>query len=101
MSKHLAKRFRLAFSAPSYQPGHIFNNIGFLGNTEAASQILEGKYDYPQYTDPATKLLLQEVAKIYAQIPNEELTTFVLAEDFRYYWQHIPTQGCILVITRP
>lgn len=87
VSENLAERFRLAFSAPACQPGQLFDDIGFLGDTEAASRILENTYEYPPDTDPATKLLLQEAASMYARMTDEEVATFVTAEDFQYYWQ--------------
>ena len=86
VSTHLAERFCLDFSAPACKPGTLFDDIGFLGDTEAAGQILTGTYDYPADTDPATKLLLQQDASIYAQISNKEVTSFVTAKDFQYYW---------------
>ena len=109
VSENLAERFRLAFSAPACQPGQLFDDIGFLGDTEAASRILENTYEYPPDTDPATKLLLQEAASMYARMTDEEVATFVTAEGFQYYWQRVnerisssysrPTfwtlQGCI------
>ena len=57
VSKHLSEGFHLTFSAPCYSGG-LFDNIGFIGDTEAARFILEGTYVYPLDTDPETKLLL-------------------------------------------
>ena len=53
VSSHLAERFRLAFSAPCYS-GKLFDDIGFMGDTEAAQQILEGTHEFEEGTDPAT-----------------------------------------------
>jgi hypothetical protein len=38
---HLSKRFHLAYPAPCYQ-GQLFNDLGFMGDTECSQQILEG-----------------------------------------------------------
>ncbi len=86
VSTHLAERFRLVFSAPCHS-GKLFDNIGFIGDTEAAQQILEGTYEYEEGLDPATRLLFEEAAKTYASMPREKIATFVTAEDFQYYWQ--------------
>ena len=43
VSKHLSERFRLAFTAPCYS-GKLFNDIGCIGDTLAAQQILERTY---------------------------------------------------------
>jgi hypothetical protein len=53
-SNHLSKRFHLAYSAPCYC-GKLFNDLGFMGDTECAQQILEGTYDFPPDTDIWTK----------------------------------------------
>ena len=86
VKKNLSERFRLAFTAPSCS-GPLFNNIGFLGDTEAVQHILEGTYVFPAETDTATKLLLEEAAISYSKLSNEEVETYVTAEDFQYYWQ--------------
>ena len=52
-SKQLSERFRLAFTAKCHQ-GQLFDDIGFLGDTESARQILEGTYEFPPDTDDAT-----------------------------------------------
>ena len=66
VSRHLAEQFRLSFLAPCCKPGKLFDDIGFLGDTEAASRILLGTYDFPPDTDPATRLLFEETAATYA-----------------------------------
>ena len=86
VSKTLAKRFTLAFSAPSMS-GELYDDIGFLGDTLAAQQILEGTYTFPADCDPATRLLLEEAARTYAFMSTEEIATYVTVEDFQYYWQ--------------
>ena len=86
VSEHLSDRFRLAFRAPCYSGG-LFDDIGFLGDTEDARRILEGTYVFPPDTHPATRLLFEEAAHVYATMPKEELATYVTVEDFQYYWK--------------
>ena len=74
VKKNLSERFRLAFTAPSCS-GALFDNIGFLGNTEEVQQILKGTYDFPADIDPATKLLLEEVVILYRKLSDEEVET--------------------------
>jgi hypothetical protein len=45
-SDHLYKCFHLAYSAPCYC-GKLFDDVGFMGDTKCAHQILEGTYDFP------------------------------------------------------
>jgi len=86
VSEHLSERFRKAFTAPSLS-GPLFDDIGFLGDTEQVQQILEGTYVFPEGTDPATRLLLEEAAITYSKMSKEDIATYVTAEDFQYYWQ--------------
>ncbi len=81
-SKLLAERFRIAFTAPCNKTGPFFNEIGFLGDTNAAQQILEGTYLFPPDTDPATRLLFKESTITYVSMSKEEVARYVMAEDF-------------------
>ena len=83
---HLSDRFRLAFSAPSCS-GQLFDDIGYIGDTETTQQILEGTYVFPADLDPATKLLLEEAAITYASMSKEDVANYVSVADFQLYWQ--------------
>ena len=74
------KRFCLAFMALSYS-GNLFDDIGFIGHTAAATVILEGTYVFSPDKDQATRLLLEEAAVTYAQRPPEVVATHVTVED--------------------
>ena len=93
VSKELSSSFRRDFSAPCYSGG-LFDDIGFLGDTVAARQILEGTYEFPPDTDPATKLLFEEAAHTFAKLSNEEIATFVSVEDFQFYWKRANEHIC-------
>jgi len=74
VSKNLSERFRLAFTAKC-QEEKRFDDIGFLGDTDCARQILKGAYTFPSDTDPATHLLLEEAAITFAKLSHEEVST--------------------------
>ena len=76
LSSHFAQRFRLAFSAPCHN-GQLFSDIGFLGDTAAAQAILEGRYEFPDDTDPATRLLSEKAGYTYARMSRTEVATYV------------------------
>ena len=80
-SDHLSERFRLVYSAPSYR-GQLFDNLGFMGDTECLQQILEGTYDYPPNTDVWTKKILQEAQHTFARMSGEEIATTISTADF-------------------
>ena len=44
----------------------IFDDVGFLGDTHAVRQILEGTFVFPSDTDPFTKLLLEDAHNVYS-----------------------------------
>ena len=88
VSKHLSERFRLAFSTP-YHSGQLFDNIGFVGDTDCARQILEGSYVFPSDTNPAMKLILEEVVITYQELSKEEVATYVSVDNFQHYWQTV------------
>lgn len=87
-SDNLADRFRLAFTAPCYS-GKLFDDIGYLGDTEASRQILEGTYEFDPDEDPGTRLLLEEAAITFSQMSGEEIATYVTVDDFQHYWQRV------------
>ena len=84
VKKNLSECFRLAFTAPLCS-GALFNHIGFLGDTEAVQQILEGTYGFPAGTDPATKLMFDEAVITYSKLSQEEVVTYITVDDFQYY----------------
>jgi len=86
VSINLSDQLCLAFAAPCCN-GPLFDDIGFMGDSEAVLQILEGTYNYSSRTDPAIQLLLEEAAITYSKLSADEISAYVTAEDFQYYWQ--------------
>jgi len=65
----------------------LVNDLGYLGNTEGASHILQGTYACPPGVDQHTKdflLALQVTEPIH---PEEQIEPSVLKEDFQAYWK--------------
>ena len=88
MSDSLFKRFTGAFTATCYH-GRLFDDFGFTGDTDAATELLEGNYDFPEGTDPATKLLFEEASKLYLSMTSEEVRMFDTLEDYKFYWKRV------------
>ena len=84
----LITQFTGAFSSPFYT-GRLFDDLGFMGDTECAAQVLEGTHEYPEGTDDVTKMLLEECSKMHLSMSREEVSTFVTAEDHQYYWKRV------------
>ncbi len=87
-SDHLSERFRLAYSALCYC-GQLFDNLGFMGDTECSQRILEGTYDYPPDTDIWTKKILQEAQHTFARMSGMEIATTISTADFQQYWTRV------------
>ena len=83
----LSKRFRLATHAPILQDERLFADFGYLGNTDATRQVLEGTYDYPEDMDTHTRMLLEEAHHIFKKMSDEEIIDMVSTSDFQYFWQ--------------
>jgi hypothetical protein len=85
---HLSDRFQLAYSAPCYR-GQLFDDLGFMGDTECAQQILEETYEYPQDTNIWTKKILQEAQYTFSRMSGTEIATMITTKDFQDYWQRV------------
>ena len=84
----LTNRFTGAFPSPFYT-GKLFNDLGLMGDTEYAVQVLEGTHTLLEGVDEATKMLLQECSKMYLSMSREEVVTYVTADDYQYYWKKV------------
>ncbi len=78
---HLSKCFCLAYSVPFYC-GQLFDDLGFMGDTYCAQQILKGTYDYPPDTNIWTKKILQEAHYTFSQMSSAETATTITTKDF-------------------
>ena len=56
----LVDRFSGDFSL-SFCLGRLYDNLGFMGDSECAQRVLEGTYVFPEEIDPATKILVEEI----------------------------------------
>jgi hypothetical protein len=82
---HLSECFCLVYSAPCYQ-GQLFDNLGFMGDTECSKQILEGTYEYPPNTNVWTKKILQEAHYTFSHMSRAKIATTISTVDFQQYW---------------
>ena len=70
------QRFYSAEHAPICK-GRLRGEFGCLANTLAGDEILDGIYDYSADFHPATKELLEECARIRAQVPENSVSDFL------------------------
>jgi hypothetical protein len=88
---HLSECFCLAYSAPCYQ-GQLFDDLGFMGDTECSKQILKGMYEYPPNTNIWTKKILQEAHYTFSCMSGAKITTTISTADFQQYWIRVDEQ---------
>jgi hypothetical protein len=85
ISDHLSECFCLAYSAPCYQE-QLFDNLGFMGDTECSKQILEGTYEYPPNTYVWKKKILQEAHCTLSRMSGARIATTISTADFQQHW---------------
>ena len=64
----------------------LLHDVGYLGETPAVKEILEGTYVYPPGMDKYTRLMLGEVARLFAKTAGDAIATFVTTKDFQDWW---------------
>jgi hypothetical protein len=67
----------------------LFDDLGFMGDTECTQKILEGMYKYPPDTNKWTKKILQEAQMTFSQMSGTEIATMITTEEFQNYWQRV------------
>jgi proteasome assembly chaperone (PAC2) family protein len=77
-------RFQLANSAPICQ-GLLGEQLGYLADTETAQAILDGRFELTPDIDDATStcIMLEEIARIGAQLTNGDIIIEITPDDFR------------------
>jgi hypothetical protein len=79
--------FCLMESTPPMQEP-LVSQLGYLGNTEAASQILNGTYVCPPELETETQLFILALRVTSPTMMASKVSTLVTKEDFKSYWKH-------------
>ncbi len=79
-------RYTLAQGAPICQ-GKLFKDCGYLANTAAAEEVLNGSYLPPPNCNAATRDLFTEVAAIQQTIPPDSVSHIITPEQWKRYWK--------------
>ena len=84
LKEHLGNRLQTAHDSPITK-GQILQYLGHLANTDAADNILHGRYRYPEDTEEGTELLLREATHLYAK--NKGIVKYILKDnEFSSFW---------------
>ena len=88
IGESIMDRSTQADSPPIYQ-GALFNLLGYGANTETALEILEGTFVAPKGTDRYTRLLFDEMHRIWKEMESGNVDIVVTADNFQYYWKKV------------
>jgi hypothetical protein len=80
------KRLYLAEEAPICQ-GQLRSDFGYNTATRVAEDILEGRYEFPEVFDQATRELCEECALIRKIIPKNSVKIKMSKEDYVAHWK--------------
>ena len=81
------KRFHLTDDTPLMGESVMNEELGFLGATKAAEQILNGTYKFPPNTDVHTIGLLKQLGSAAKGISQNSCKATVSKEEFKQYWK--------------
>jgi hypothetical protein len=77
-------RYILAQGAPIGR-GKLFEDFGYLANTAAAEEVLNGSYLPPPNCNAATRDLFTEVGAIRQTIPPDSVSHIITPEQWKRY----------------
>jgi hypothetical protein len=80
------ERFSAAESSPFCQ-GLLGDELGYVSDTRAAQQILDGSYEPPPGTSDSVVLLLDEISRIGQMIKRGAVRLTITASEFKDYWR--------------
>ena len=86
------QRFSLAESAPATNTS-LRDTVGFLADTEYALELVTGQAPLPADIDGPTKVIIEEMQRLWKDTGDDRFTTFrITQDDFRYYWRRAKEQ---------
>ena len=86
--EEIETRFQLACEAPISRT-KLIDQLGYLGDSEIAAQIVGGTYEIPAEVDDATALILEEIGRIGVDLSNGDTTITITPEEFQYFWKRV------------
>lgn len=81
-------RFRLTETTPPMTEP-LISDLGFLANTDAARQILEGSYERPDGMSTQTAEFIQSLRLAEPLTEDDMIPASVSKEDFQLYWKSV------------
>ena len=69
--------------------GALFELLGYGANTETGEEIRKGTFTPPPDTEPATLIILKDIARLWEIMGAGEIYITVSVEDFQHYWRQM------------
>jgi hypothetical protein len=82
------QRFDLFMSAPITMTS-LWDRLGFLSDTEFATQMLCGEVHFPSDVDATTTLVLEEIIHLFNMLHKVHTEITLGDKEFQYYWQRV------------
>jgi hypothetical protein len=77
--------YNLAKEAPICS-GKLFDDFGYVANTQASKAVLDGMYLPQLDSDTATKELFDKIAAIRKIIPTDSVRPVITTVQWKWYW---------------
>ena len=69
-----------------FSQGDLLDELGFVGEKSAVTEILKGTYAFPPECDEHARRVCTEACKIYAKVARETIHAFVTRKQFQKWW---------------
>lgn len=84
IAEHLGVRFRTARSA-SLRATPLHDEIGWRATNATSQQILHGEYEFPSEVDESTRLLMEQMALVFARTDGKPIDVVITDDDFKHW----------------
>jgi hypothetical protein len=83
------RRFELAESAPVTNSS-LRHSVGFLADTQFALELVSGKAEIPGDVDYSTKLVIEEMQRLWNANGQERFQAFeITSDDYKSFWKRV------------
>ena len=85
-SRGLVKR-NTAGNASPFAQGNLLDELGFMGEKSAVTEILAGTYTFPPECNERAQRICKEACKLYSKITEETIHSYVTRKHFQTWWR--------------
>ena len=82
----IVKRNTAGNTSP-FSQGDLLDELGFMGEKSAVTEILNGTYAFPPECNEHAHRICTKASKIYAKVARETIHAFVTRKQFQKWWR--------------